>query len=54
MDKDRRIADLEAAIRAASDLLSGFLLDNVGPGETWEDAYPEVDEARTLLLEVVP
>jgi len=49
----RRIAQLEHAINIAADELSDFLLTNTKEDEFWEEAYPEVDLARTTLLEVL-
>ena len=35
------------------DVLTSFLLDNVGEDELWEDCYPELDELRTQIGEVL-
>jgi hypothetical protein len=42
-------------LQSLYDELSSFLLDNVADDEAWEDAFPQLDELRThigdLLLE---
>jgi len=42
----------EADITHAVTLLTSYLLDTVPCEEPWEDACPEVDEARTILQNI--
>lgn len=49
-----RIKQLEGAVQDATYQLTDFLMGAVPDDETWEDAFPETDFARTILLDVLP
>ena len=35
------------------DEITSFLLDNVAEDETWEDAYPQLDDLRSHIQELL-
>jgi len=40
-------------LQSIFDDLSSFLLDNVPEDELWEDAFPQLDELRTHIGEML-
>jgi len=35
------------------DVLTSFMLDSVDDGESWEDSYPELDELRAEIGDIL-
>ena len=40
---------LHDSLQAAFDELTSFLLDNVADDKTWEDSFPELDNIRAAI-----
>lgn len=53
MMDEQHIKRLAEAARRAHDLLSDFLNGSTPEDEKWEDVWPELNEARTILGEVL-
>lgn len=46
---ERMTAELRAVLQTTYDEITSFLLDNVSDDEMWEDAFPQLDELRTHI-----